>query len=189
VAPLAGQGLAERLRHLAAEAFVEAGEALLEVAEKTVDVHSESAVGVSVPPGPRTIGAEEEATARERILFICTANVDRSRTAEDLYQDDERYEIRSRGVAKFATTELTRDDLDWAERVFVMDEKGDQHKTLIQMRFGKVHQEVIDLEIEDLWRRNDPELRRLLLRRLKKHLGAPRSGAGAGIMGESSEEG
>ncbi len=144
---------------------------------------------MSVPPVPRTIGLEEEATARKRILFICTANVDRSRTAEDLYRDDERYEIRSRGVAQFATKELTRDDLDWAEHVFVMDEKGDQHKTLIQMRFGKVNKPIIDLEIEDLWRRNDPELKRLLLRRLKKHLGKPQSGARVGTIGKSGEEG
>jgi len=40
---------------------------------------------------------------RERILFVCTANVDRSRTAEDLYRADERYEVRSAGVAPFAT--------------------------------------------------------------------------------------
>jgi predicted protein tyrosine phosphatase len=147
------------------------------------------AVGVSVPPGPSTIGGEEAATARERILFICTANVDRSKTAEDLYRDDERYEVRSRGVAQYATRELTRDDLVWAHRVFVMDEKEDQHKTLIQVRFGKVHKEIIDLEIEDLWRRGDPELRRLLLRRLKKHLGAPRTGERAAVTSESSEEG
>jgi predicted protein tyrosine phosphatase len=139
---------------------------------------------VSVPPGPRTIGGEEAATDREHILFICTANVDRSKTAEDLYRDDERYEVRSRGVARFAARELTRDDLDWAHRVFVMNETEDQHRTLIQMRFGKVNRPIVDLEIEDLWRRGDPELRRLLLRRLKKHLGAPRSETRAAMTGE-----
>ncbi len=144
---------------------------------------------MSVPPGPRTIGGEEAATHREHILFICTANVDRSKTAEDLYRDDERYAVRSRGVARFATRELTSDDLDWAHRVFVMNESEDQHRTLIQMRFGKVNRPIVDLEIEDLWRRGDPELSRLLLRKLKKHLGTPRSGARAALMGESSEEG
>ncbi|MGD8897099.1 MAG: protein tyrosine phosphatase [Acidobacteriota bacterium] len=115
--------------------------------------------------------------------------MDRSKTAEDLYRDDERYEVRSRGVARFATRELTRDDLDWAHRVFVMNETEDQHRTLIQVRFGKVNRPIVDLEIEDLWRRGDPELRQLLLRRLKKHLGAPRKDAAAAMMGESSEEG
>jgi predicted protein tyrosine phosphatase len=126
----------------------------------------------------------EETTAREHILFVCTANVDRSRTAEDLYRHDERYEVRSAGVAPFATRELSRDDLDWADRVFVMNESEDQHRTLIQMRFGKVNRPIIDLEIEDLWRRGDPELRRLLLRRLKEHLGPPRTGEPAAVPGE-----
>ena len=48
-------------------------------------------------------------STRERILFVCTANVDRSRTAEDLYRDDTRYEVRSAGVAPFATVVVTRD--------------------------------------------------------------------------------
>jgi len=34
-------------------------------------------------------------TPRERILFVCTANIDRSRTAEDMYREDARYEVRS----------------------------------------------------------------------------------------------
>ena len=33
---------------------------------------------------------------RERVLFVCTANIDRSRTAEDLYAGDPRYEVRYR---------------------------------------------------------------------------------------------
>ena len=72
---------------------------------------------------------------RERILFVCTANVDRSRTAEDLYADDPRYEVRSAGTAPFATLPLTRDLLLWADRVFVMNEREDPTATLIKMRF------------------------------------------------------
>jgi protein-tyrosine phosphatase len=110
----------------------------------------------------------------ERILFVCTANVDRSPTAEDLYQDDERYEIRSAGVAPFATVPLTRDLLLWADRVFVMSEREDQHRTLIRIKFPDVDRPVVDLDIEDRWRRGEPELVSLLLRRLRPHLGPPR---------------
>jgi protein-tyrosine-phosphatase len=42
--------------------------------------------------------------SRQRILFVCTANVDRSRTAEDLYRADPRYEVLSAGTAAFART-------------------------------------------------------------------------------------
>ena len=112
-------------------------------------------------------------TPRERILFVCTANIDRSRTAEDLYRHDERYEVRSAGVAPFATVVLTRDLLLWADRVFIMNEREDQHRTLIRIRFPDVERPVVDLDVEDRWPRGDPELVKLLTRRLRPHLGAP----------------
>ena len=113
-------------------------------------------------------------STRERILFVCTANVDRSRTAEDLYRDDTRYEVRSAGVAPFATVVVTRDLLLWADRVFVMNEREDQHRTLIRIRFPDVDRPLVDLDVQDRWHRGDPELVRLLARRLRPHLGPPR---------------
>ena len=118
-------------------------------------------------------------SSRERILFVCTANVDRSRTAEDLYREDERFEVRSAGVAPFATVPLTRDLLLWADRVFVMNEREDQHRTLIRIRFPDVDRPLTDLDIEDRWWRGDPDLVALILRRLRPHLGAPRGRGGA----------
>jgi predicted protein tyrosine phosphatase len=117
----------------------------------------------------------EAATARERILFVCTANIDRSRTAEDLYSTDARYEVRSAGVAPFATVPLTRDMLLWADRVFVLNESEDQHRTIIRIRFPDVDRPIIDLDVEDRWRRGHPELVRLLRRRLRPHMGAPKT--------------
>ena len=110
---------------------------------------------------------------RERILFICTANIDRSRTAEDLYRGDPRFDVRSAGTSPYATIPITRDLLRWADRVFVMCEKEDRHRTMLLLRFPDVECRVVDLGVEDRWRRGDPELVRLLLRRLEPHLGAP----------------
>ena len=112
-------------------------------------------------------------STRERILFVCTANVDRSRTAEDIYRHDDRYEVRSAGIAPFATVVVTRDLLLWADRVFVMNEREDQHRTLIRIRFPDVDRPLVDLDVQDRWHRGDPELVRLLTRRLRPHLGAP----------------
>ena len=114
------------------------------------------------------------ALARERILFVCTANVDRSRTAEDLYREDPRYEVRSAGTAPFATRPLSRELLVWADRVFVMCEKEDKHRTLIKVRFPDSDRPVVDLDVEDRWPRGHPELIRRVLKSLKPHLGAPR---------------
>lgn len=115
---------------------------------------------------------------RERILFVCTANVDRSKTAEDLYRDDERYEVLSAGVAPFATRPLTEELLLWADRVFVMNEREDRHRTLIRIRFPDVDRPLVDLDIEDRWPRGDPELVARILRRLRPHLGPPQGGRG-----------
>ena len=115
---------------------------------------------------------------RQRILFVCTANVDRSRTAEDLYKRDPRYEVVSAGVANFATKPITRDLLLWADRVFVMCERHDKHQTQIKMRFPEIDRPLVVLDIEDRWPRGHPELVRRLLRRLGPHLGPPQTDAG-----------
>jgi predicted protein tyrosine phosphatase len=114
---------------------------------------------------------------RERILFLCTANVDRSPTAEDLYRADTRYEVRSAGIAPFARRQLTLDDLLWADRVFVMCEREDRHLTALKARFPAFDRPVIDLDVEDRWTRGHPELVRRLLRSLARHLGPPRGRA------------
>jgi predicted protein tyrosine phosphatase len=116
-----------------------------------------------------------EAPPREHILFVCTANIDRSRTAEDLYREDPRYEVRSAGTAPFAKTPLTRELMEWSQRVFVMCEREDRHHTQIKMRFPATDRPVVDLDVEDRWPRGHPELVRRVLRALRPHLGAPQA--------------
>jgi protein-tyrosine phosphatase len=116
-----------------------------------------------------------EASPREHILFVCTANIDRSRTAEDLYRDDPRYDVRSAGTAPFAKTPLTRELMEWSQRVFVMCEREDRHHTQIKMRFPATDRPVVDLDVEDRWPRGHPELVRRVLRALRPHLGAPQA--------------
>lgn len=110
---------------------------------------------------------------RERILFICTANLDRSPTAEALYAEDGRYEVRSAGTAPYATVPLDRELLLWADRIFVMNEAEDRHRTQIRLRFPDVQRPIVDLDVQDRWGRGDPRLVALLRQRLAPHLGAP----------------
>jgi predicted protein tyrosine phosphatase len=110
---------------------------------------------------------------RERILFVCTANVDRSPTAESLYAGDPRYEVLSAGVAPYAVVSIDQRILEWADRIFVMNESHDRHKSRIAERFPRLERPVIDLDIEDRWYRGDPELVAILLERLLPHLGEP----------------
>jgi predicted protein tyrosine phosphatase len=104
---------------------------------------------------------------------VCTANIDRSKTAEDLYEGDHRFEVKSCGVAPFAQVVVTRELLDWADRIFVMNETEDHHVTAIRRRFPGFSKVVIDLNIEDRWKRGHPELARVILSRLEPHIGRP----------------
>jgi len=110
---------------------------------------------------------------RQHILFVCTANIDRSKTAEDLYENDPRFKVASCGVAPFAQVVVTRDLLDWADLIFVMNETEDHHVTAIRRRFPGFAKTVIDLNIEDRWKRGHPELINLILSRLEPHIGRP----------------
>jgi predicted protein tyrosine phosphatase len=112
-------------------------------------------------------------TRRERILFVCTANVDRSPTAEALYAGDPRYEVLSAGVAPYAVVPIDKRILLWADRIFVMNESQDRHRSQIAERFPDLGRPVVDLDVEDRWYRGDPELVRVLLERLRPHLGEP----------------
>lgn len=104
--------------------------------------------------------------------------MDRSRTAEDLYKDDPRYEVRSAGTAPYATVAVSRELMLWADRIFVMCEREDRHSSLLKLRFPELDREVVDLDIEDRWSRGDPELVRRLLRKLDPHLGPPQRALG-----------
>jgi protein-tyrosine phosphatase len=115
----------------------------------------------------------EQRLRPQKILFVCTGNIDRSRTAEDLYRLDPRYEVRSAGTAPFAQEPVNRELLRWADQVFVMCEREDRHRTLLKLRFPEIELSVVDLDIEDRWRRGDPELVKRLLKKLAAHLGAP----------------
>lgn len=68
----------------------------------------------SQPPDPATAGVAC-AGRRERILFVCTANRDRSPTAEDLYANDARYEVRSAGTWQYAVTPISDELVAWAD--------------------------------------------------------------------------
>src|SRR6185369_8483788 len=96
-APLAGDLLAHGVQGLGAMGRVQPAETLLHLPKEAFHVHDFADCSRRPPagPGPGLESLAEEAVDRQRILFVCTANVDRSRTAEDLYRADPRYEVLS----------------------------------------------------------------------------------------------
>ncbi len=55
------------------------------------------------------------------ILFVCTINKMRSLTAERIFQNDNRFIIKSAGTSKEATTYISRDLIEWADYILVME--------------------------------------------------------------------
>ena len=74
-------------------------------------------------------------------------NKQRSLTAEHLYRNDARIEVRSAGVRSEAKRRVSAADLRWADIVFVMEH---DHKRWITMRFEELDLPPIDvLDIPD----------------------------------------
>ena len=67
-----------------------------------------------------------------KILFVCTMNYQRSRTAAEIYKTDERFEVCSAGVAKDAYTRIDMENLTWADFIIVMEKA---HRNKIRKQF------------------------------------------------------
>ncbi|MEA5257502.1 protein-tyrosine-phosphatase [Arcicella aquatica] len=61
------------------------------------------------------------ATERPNILVVCGKNKKRSRTAEHIFKNDNRFNIRSVGLSPKSVRKISESDLNWADFVFVME--------------------------------------------------------------------
>ncbi|HEY3855879.1 MAG TPA: protein-tyrosine-phosphatase [Verrucomicrobiae bacterium] len=84
----------------------------------------------------------------------------RSPTAEALYRDDPRLEVRSAGIRNSARRKISRRDVDWADVIMVMER---EQKKWIQENFRDLQlPPIINLDITASLTFMDPELQRLL---------------------------
>lgn len=79
-----------------------------------------------------TSPASETSAPKWRVLFVCGKNQWRSPTAEAIYRQDPRMEVRSAGVAGEARRKVTARDLEWARIIFTMEPK---HSARLRERF------------------------------------------------------
>ena len=93
---------------------------------------------------------------RLKVLFVCSKNRWRSPTAEHIYRNDTRLEVRSAGVKSEAKRKISEADLSWADVFFVMER---EHKQLIIERFSYLDLPEIEvLSIPDDFKYLQPEL-------------------------------
>lgn len=107
-----------------------------------------------------------------KVLFVCDQNRLRSRTAESIFDADPHLDVMSAGVRGDATIPVTRELLEWADVIFVMERS---QRNVIRKRFEDVYRgkRIICLYIADEYEFMDPTLVRLLSERVTPHLPPP----------------
>jgi len=108
-----------------------------------------------------------EEAEKKKILFVCTHNKMRSRTAEEMYKADRRFEVRSAGVSDDAVQLVNLELLTWADWIVVME---NYHFRWIRECFPVIsrHKRVICLDIPDEFWFMDPELVDLIKSRFER---------------------
>ncbi|RLI13114.1 phosphotyrosine protein phosphatase [Candidatus Bathyarchaeota archaeon] len=103
----------------------------------------------------------------KRVLFVCTGNMDRSPTAESLLSSKKNFEVKSAGTWIHARNKISKDLIEWADVIFVME---DYHKDVILDICPEADNKVIVLGIPDIYERNDPRLIEILKKKIAEHL-------------------
>lgn len=103
--------------------------------------------------------------AKPKLLFICFANKHRSKTAEDLFKDSEKYEVQSAGfdVSMSRGQAISQQLVSWSDEIFVMESR--QLTSLVNC-FNILNKKIHILGIPDVFYRGDKNLIEVLRSRL-----------------------
>lgn len=99
-------------------------------------------------------------TERPNLLVVCGKNKRRSRTAEYIFKNDQRFSIRSVGLSPKSERKLTEKDILWADMILVME---DSQASRINKDYRNTEKPpVLSLDIPDVYEYLDEELVELL---------------------------
>ncbi len=99
---------------------------------------------------------EKSSHDKPHILFVCGKNKWRSPTAERIYKDDRRIEVRSAGMSAKNKHKISTDDIEWANLILVMERK---YKSWILGLYGDLSLSKIEnLDIPDEYEYMNDEL-------------------------------
>jgi len=105
---------------------------------------------------------------KPNILVVCGRNKKRSRTAEHIFKNDDRFNVRSAGLSPKSDRKISENDLNWADLVFVM-ETG--HRAKIWGIYRHLELPTIEvLNIADDYEFMDDELIEMLTDRINSAL-------------------
>lgn len=106
------------------------------------------------------------------LLFVCTAHMNRSVTAEDLFTKSKKHHAKSAGIGFLCDVKVDEHLVKWADLVFVMNEKEEGQKSFLLEKFNSIpgiKKKIKVLGIRDDYPRDDPELVKELKSKLKQH--------------------
>ena len=103
--------------------------------------------------------------ARTKLLFICKANICRSRTAEDLFENSSQYEVQSAGIKwhENGGQVIGQGLINWADRIFVMEKWQLEY---LAVTFDIEGKGITVLNISDIYGRGDENLIKILVSKL-----------------------
>lgn len=105
---------------------------------------------------------------RPNILVVCGRNKRRSRTAEFIFKNDNRFSIRSAGLSPKSDRKISENDLNWADLVFVMETA---QRAKVRELFPHTQlPEITILHIPDDYEFMDDELVEMLTERINETL-------------------
>ncbi len=95
------------------------------------------------------------------ILFVCSRNKWRSKTAEDIFKHVAGYNVRSAGTSESARIKVSEKLLVWADVVFVMEKR---HQQILKTKFPLIldSKEILVLDIPDEYQYMNEELVEIL---------------------------
>ena len=105
---------------------------------------------------------------RTKILFVCSRNKRRSRTAETIFKSESAWDVRSVGTEESARIKVTAGHLGWADVVVVMEKR---HKERLRQKYPEelAAKLCVCLFIADDYEFMDPALMELLREKMRKH--------------------
>lgn len=93
------------------------------------------------------------------ILYICSRNKWRSRTAETIFKNNGKHNVKSAGTESSAKIRVSQNLLNWADVILVMEEK---HRKRILEKFTDAAEKIEVLDIPDDYQYMDEDLIEIL---------------------------
>lgn len=106
----------------------------------------------------------------KNILFICSRNQWRSPTGESIWKNHAALSVRSAGTSPRAKRTVNAKDIQWADVIFVMEEK---HKNRLKAEFTRLlnFKDIQVLDIPDEYQYMDKELVQIIKQSVGNYLG------------------